>query len=237
MKTVKRGYFPEDTINFSPQALLTLRQACRDVSYLINNGYPLKSASEFVGNHYLLSERQRLCIVRSVSPEKQLVIRRQKQQQQLTENSVVYIDGFNIVITLEVALSKSPIFRCMDTTVRDLAGLRGTYRIIDKTEPSLHMIASALEQHHIRKSVVYFDAPVSNSGRLAQKTRACFSAYSFATEIIVTHDVDRILEQRESVISSDAIILDKCISWYNLTAELLRQYHLSEDVLCICDEI
>ncbi|MBQ7522367.1 MAG: DUF434 domain-containing protein, partial [Clostridia bacterium] len=55
MKIVTRGFFPEDTTNFSPEALVILKQACCDVKYLIDNGYPIKSASEFVGNHYLLS--------------------------------------------------------------------------------------------------------------------------------------------------------------------------------------
>ena len=42
----------------------------------------------------------------------------------------VNIDGFNIIITLEVLLCDSILFSCMDGTIRDLAALRGTYRII-----------------------------------------------------------------------------------------------------------
>ena len=63
----RRGYVPEDERNFSPEAVEILREASRHVVYLINEGYDLKRSSTFVGDHYLLSKRQRLAVVRSVS--------------------------------------------------------------------------------------------------------------------------------------------------------------------------
>ena len=72
----KRGYVPEDERNFSPSALETMRTASRHIQYLINEGYDLKQASTFVGNHFLLSERQRLAIMRSLATEAQLEKRR-----------------------------------------------------------------------------------------------------------------------------------------------------------------
>ena len=68
----KRGFVPEDERNFSPEALQLMRTASRHIRYLINEGYDLKSASTFVGNHYLLSERQRLAIMRSVATDEQV---------------------------------------------------------------------------------------------------------------------------------------------------------------------
>lgn len=66
----------------------------------------------------------------------------QKEERKFPET--VHIDGFNSVITLEVALSGSPVFVCRDGTIRDLAGLRGTYRIIDKTEDAIELILQKL---------------------------------------------------------------------------------------------
>ena len=66
----KRGYVPEDEFNFSENAIITLRKSSNDMTFLIYNGYELKSASTFVGNHYLLSERQRLAVVRSIATER-----------------------------------------------------------------------------------------------------------------------------------------------------------------------
>ena len=74
----KRGFVPEDERNFSQEATETLRTASRHICYLINEGYDLKQSATFVGNHFLLSERQRLAIMRSLASEKQLSVRKAK---------------------------------------------------------------------------------------------------------------------------------------------------------------
>ena len=130
----KRGYVPEDERNFSPEAVRLMRRACRHVGYLIGEGYDLKQASTFVGNHFLLSERQRLAVVRSVATEAQAEARRKKQVPLGgLAGKEVWVDGFNTIITLEVIESGSVFFTCMDGTIRDLAALRGTYRLIPET--------------------------------------------------------------------------------------------------------
>ena len=65
-----------------------------------------------------------------------------------------------------MALSGSPVLYCMDRTIRDLAGIRGTYRIIDKTEPAVDLLIAELIGLGVNTAHFYLDAPVSNSGRL-----------------------------------------------------------------------
>ena len=77
----KRGYVPEDERNFAPEAIYIMQTASRHVRYLINEGYDLKQASTFVGNHFLLSERQRLAIMRSLATDEQLAVRQSLQVQ------------------------------------------------------------------------------------------------------------------------------------------------------------
>ncbi len=48
----KRGYLPEDERNFSPAAIPIMKTASRHICYLLDEGYDLKSASTFVGNHF-----------------------------------------------------------------------------------------------------------------------------------------------------------------------------------------
>nr|WP_289707112.1 DUF434 domain-containing protein [Enterocloster clostridioformis] len=68
MEQVRRGYVPEDEAFFyREESLGKLCQAQKDLLYLIERGYPMKNASVFTGNHYLLSERQRLALVRAAS--------------------------------------------------------------------------------------------------------------------------------------------------------------------------
>ena len=74
----KRGYIPDDERNFSAEAIEIMRTASRHISYLLDEGYDLKQATVFEGNHFLLSERQRLAIMRSVASRQQLSERQRK---------------------------------------------------------------------------------------------------------------------------------------------------------------
>ena len=220
-ETVKRGYVPTDEKEFVRQ-IEKLRSAGADLYYLINRGYPIKSASVFIGNHYLLSERQRMALVRSVSPEERIRDRKAKEKPRLEEGAAVYIDGFNTIISLEIAFSGSTLLLCMDGTVRDLAGLRGTYRLIDKTDRAILAVRRVLEAERVKTAHFLLDAPVSNSGRLKEAIAAGFAGSPVHVEFSVINDVDRQLYGKENVITSDAIILDQCASWFNLVRRAVR---------------
>ena len=201
-----------------------MRDASRQVAFLLNEGYDLKSASAFVGNHFLLSERQRLAITRSLATDKQL--KQRKNKQKVTESLAgqeVWIDGFNTVITAEVMLSDSILLLGMDGCIRDLAALRGTYRIIPETSEAIRMIFGTLQTMEIQKANILLDEPVSNSGRLKALIAKIGEEFTFEIDIHVLKDVDRTLYQKKNVVSSDSIILDHCESWINLMGECLKQ--------------
>ena len=220
----KRGFVPEDERNFSLPALEKIKTASRHVCYLLNEGYDLKQAATFVGNHYLLSERQRLAIMRSVASQAQIKNRKGKQVQ-LTSLSCreVWVDGFNTIITLEVLLSESILFACMDGAIRDLAALRGTYRLIPETEAAIRMLFDILREAGVSRVNILLDQPVSNSGRLKTCMADIGEEYPFVLDIQILREVDRELYGKENVITSDSIILDHCISWVNLTPECLKR--------------
>lgn len=220
----KRGFVPEDERNFSSEVLQLMRTASRHICYLINEGYDLKSASTFVGNHYLLSERQRLAIMRSVATDEQISVRKSKRVQAVElVGKEVWIDGFNTIITLEVILGDSIFFSCMDGTLRDLAALRGTYRLIPETDGAVKLMFDALEKANVRTVRILLDEPVSNSGRLKAKIADIAEDYPFELDIRIQKDVDRELYNRELVVTSDSIILDHCASWVNLTVQCLTK--------------
>ena len=232
-KNVRRGFAPEDERQFSAESVLFLRKAGTEVRYLLNRGYHLKPVTQFVGDHYLLSVRQRLALARSIAPDDKVVARRSREIDLASIETngdrlalpEINVDGFNTVITLETALSGSPVFKGMDGCIRDLAGLRGTYRIIDVTKKAVDLLLLAADNLHAGRVNVFLDAPVSNSGRLKtlfyerQETLGC----GFSLEISVISDVDAVLKQSGYVVSSDSVILDYCRSWINLVPELLKK--------------
>jgi len=148
-KDTKRGYVPEDEKEFKGIQLEKLQTAAEELFYLLNRNYKIKSSSTFIGNHYMFSERQRLALARAISSATDIKFRKEKQIMDSNTIREVNIDGFNMIITLEVAISGSPLFACMDGAIRDLAGLRGTYRIIDKTEIAVELILKWLDNIQI----------------------------------------------------------------------------------------
>ena len=230
-KITRRGYVPTDEKEFKNQNLYKLYKASDDLLYLLNRGYKIKGASTFVGNHYLLSERQRLALVRGISKYDDVIKRKDKEITNLSNIEVVHIDGFNTIITLEVALSNSLIIKSMDETIRDLAGLRGTYSIIDKTEIAIKLIGEFLLEHKIKKAIFYLDKPVSNSGRLKMKILELSEGSELQIEVENIDNVDSILQSKENVVSSDAIILDNCISWINVNRNIIEEKISNENCI------
>lgn len=223
MNEVKRGFVPTDSEDFSAESVSILRTAGEDIYFLLNRDYPIKNAITFVGNRYQLSERQRTALARIVSPEKSINARKERELSSgELSGKTVYIDGFNIIITLETAFSGSVLFRCMDGTIRDLAGLRGSYRLIDKTDTALEALGDALAELGIAKAIFYLDKPVSNSGRLKKKILDSMTGRPFETEALTENAVDPVLEKMENVITADAIILDRCGSWFNINDYILK---------------
>jgi hypothetical protein len=171
----------------------------------------------------MLSERQRLAVVRAIAVSSTLQSRHNRQLMSEKLGKKVFIDGLNIIITLEVALSQGTLIRCMDSVIRDLAGLRGTYRLIDKTEEAIRLIGEKLAAWKIKEAVFYLDSPVSNTGRLKAKILETLSGFPFQVTVELIYNADVLLEKSEQVITSDAIILNKCSSWINLTTEIIKE--------------
>ncbi|MDR3598608.1 DUF434 domain-containing protein [Clostridium sp.] len=222
-KETKRGYVLTDAKEFNDKNLELIKRAQEDIFMMIERGYPIKGVSTFVGNHHLLSERPRLAIMRATSLSKDIEKRENKLIKNNFKGKTIYIDGLNLIITLEVALSESTVIKCMDGTIRDLAGLRGTYKLIDKTDMALHIIGEKLEEMKIGKVIFYLDSPVSNTGRLKMRILELLTKYTYNVEVELVYNADIILETKSYVVTSDAIILNKCESWINLAYDIVSE--------------
>ena len=222
-----RGFVDDDDKVFSSVAVAKLRRAQEELYFLLNRGYPMKSAMTFVGNHHQLTVRQALAVVRASASQKSLTLRKEKQLDEI-RGQTVYIDGFNIIITLEVALSDGMLFIGQDGCIRDLAELRGTYRIIPQTWKTIESIRDALLCLGVSNAVFYLDQPVSNSGRL--RARINEIDWPMPVTVEITRSPDALLKRLPCVVTGDSVILDECESWFNLTAYILNQTGLSRSL-------
>lgn len=210
---MKRGFDPDDTNIFSEVSIEKLKIAQEEIQWLLDRGYKLKQIIEFVGNHYLLSARARTALQRTTAPKADYEKRKSTMLSfEYAKDGCLFIDGFNIIITLEVALSGSPILRGKDGVLRDLAGLRGTYRLIDKTDIALNLIGEILQELCVPMVKFYLDSPVSNSGRLKSKILECSEKWGIPVEVELIPNVDSVLSKQGRIITGDSIILDDIIA-------------------------
>ena len=124
-------------------------------------------------------------------------------------------------------LSRSIILFCMDSTIRDLAALRGTYRVIPETEKAVRLLFDTLKEAGVSKVNILLDEPVSNSGRLKTLIAEVHEDYSMKLDIQIKRDVDRALYEKEYVVTSDSIILDNCTSWVNISEECMKWLNMT----------
>lgn len=226
MANAKRGFVPEDRRNFSSSALPVLQAASRDVCHLLDRGYGLSPTLTFVANHYQLSARQRLAIMRSVCSTEQREQRKRKiVDPAALKGQTVWIDGFNQIITLEVMACRSPLFLGMDGAVRDLAALRGTYRLIPETAWAVRSLLRFLKSVDVGAAVILLDAPVSNSGRLRQAIFEANAAFALDLAVPLIRGVDAELSGHNAVMTADSAVLDRCAGWINFTGSLAQQQH------------
>lgn len=218
-----RGAHPEDARLFAAAALPRVRAAATEIAYLSSRGYPLEPALNFVGGHHQLEARQRLAIRRTACSEAQRHGRAARLVPlELAAGGPLHIDGFNLIITLEVALSGGLLLQGIDGALRDLAGLSGSYRPVDETEQALRLLGRGLHALGVPAVQILLDAPVSNSGRLRARVMEHAASWSLPVEVTLHPDVDRALIGRERVVSSDSAVLDACASWLNLGAWLVQ---------------
>jgi len=232
-KRTHRGPHPADEKLFAENKISDLRAALVDFSLLLTKGYAEKSALKLVGDRFSLTERQRLAIMRSACSDQQLASRNQRCVALKTlAGQPIVIDGYNVLITIEAAMSGGVIFKGRDGCYRDLASIHGTYRKVTETIPAVQLIGQFLQEIKVDEALWLLDSPVSNSGRLKTLIGelAGKGNWNWEIELLLSPDA-KLIKSAAAVASSDSVVLDGCKRWTNLAAEIITQKFPSATVL------
>ncbi len=222
-KRTHRGPHPDDAKLFAPDAVDKLRSAITDFSLLLTKGYAEKSALKLVGDKFSLTERQRLAVMRCACSDQQLAHREKKRvTTKNLEAQSIAVDGYNILITIEAAMSEGFIFEGRDGCYRDLASIHGTYRKVTETIPAVELIGRFIKEAGVRGVLWLLDSPVSNSGRLKTLIGQLAGEKNWSWEIELLPSPDAKLIKTDMIVaSSDSVVLDGCRKWFNLATEII----------------
>ena len=188
--------------------------AVRDYSFLLNKGYPEKPVNELVGNRYRLPSELRKILYRGVLKREEAEVnyaRRTELQSSGDGTPVLHIDGYNLLLTcLHYRLGK-PMFIANDGFLRDVGGNHGRIQqeklLFDVAEGLLRWCAARLQTLFL----IYLDAPVSKSGRHAERLREMGKELGIRMEIELAKSADYLLKQQTAgfAVTSDSGIIPR----------------------------
>ena len=136
--------------------------------------------------------------------------------------SRLQIDGFNLLMTVEAALSGGVLLARRDGCLRDMASVHGSYRKVEETEPAIRAIGEFLAALRPESCTWWFDRPVSNSGRMSRILIDVAQAENWPWQTELVPDPDRELRKSaEIVVTADSVVLDDCQRWANLAWEVV----------------
>ena len=219
-----RGANSEDPRLFAAAKAPLLREAVADLSWLMGRGYAATSAVTIVGDRYSLHARQRMAVARASSTAASLATRAGKLVSHVdVHGHPLIIDGFNLLITIEAALSGGVILQCRDGCYRDIASVHGSYRSVDETDRALEIIAAALAKFAPSTVTWVLDQPVSNSGRLRARMLDYAAANGLKWDVELAMSPDKVLMTSPDIaVTSDSTILDNAAQWTNVAGYIVE---------------
>jgi hypothetical protein len=223
-KRTHRGPHPDDERLFDAAMVPRLREATHDLCWLLDRGYTTISALKLVGDRNNLEQRQRTAVSRSACSNAS----RSRRNAHLVSldrlaGQTLWIDGYNLLTTVEAALAGGVILAARDGCYRDMASMHGTWRKVEETVPAIELIGNFLADCAVHDCVWYLDRPVSNSGRLKGTILNLSAPRKWRWEVELVDDPDPILAAAtRPIATADSAILDQSALWVNLAAELTR---------------
>ncbi|MGO8987530.1 MAG: DUF434 domain-containing protein [bacterium] len=213
-------------MNSKKSKLKDLQEPAQDFRYLLNRGYPRKVTLELVGNRYGLTFDERHLLHRGVfsgSDSKS----RMKKIIPITgiRDKDLAIDGHNVLITIEAALSGRALVLADDGFIRDISGLSGSFTKSKVTETAIQLVLNVIKKWKPRKTLFLFDAPISMSGKLAEEIGDRLKLANLPGDALAIKVPEKILIGFPGIIAtSDTAIIDQSEKVLDLAGYILRRH-------------
>ncbi|WP_456432869.1 DUF434 domain-containing protein [Thermosulfuriphilus sp.] len=210
---------------FPPETLLRrLKKPAQDLQWLLSRGYPKTTSLTFVGNHYQLHAKERAILFRSIFPKKECLEAQEKRlQARDLEGDSLGLDTFNVLITLENALSGQLLIRGRDGFVRDVAGVFRSWRQSETTRLALEHIFLFLKRYRPVSVVFVLDAPFSGSGELAALIRKNLEISGLEGRAVLEKQVESWLADFSGIVAtSDSRLIKRASRVFDLAGHISR---------------
>jgi hypothetical protein len=212
---------------------MSLSEAATDLRYLLARGYPRPAALNLVGNRYALERSPRQLLHRGVFAPGEAAARRAKlhRLRDLPGRDLA-VDGHNVLITLECALRGLPLVAADDGFIRDVGEVSRAFKPSPTTDRVLVLLAAYLAEQPVGAIKIFYDAPLSQSGDLARRTREVLAAQGLDIAAQAVAVPERELAVFPGpVATSDTALIDAHDPVVDLAGEIIRQEALGQVIV------
>jgi len=209
---------------------MSMENAASDIRFLLDRGYPQKSAVGFVCSHYRLDLEARYILSRTVLAH-QVAKRRHAKFLPCSKigGSSIILDGYNIIIGMENILEKKAIF-CDDGVIRDIKGAFRNYKVSSNTENAIGLILGFLKEMKPVNVVFLLDSQISKSGMFAEMLRERLGDAGLKGDARTSKHVDHDLKRSGEIIaSSDGVIIDEAERVVNFLRCMIERFRYLEE--------
>lgn len=221
-----RGAHPRDAECFAADAVRTLRRVTSELAWLLDRGYSEKASAVLVGDRHRLRARQRAAVSRCAIGAKVATAREARRlEPSRLAGTHVLIDGYNVLLTVEAALSGAVVLRGRDGNLRDLAAMSSHFRRVHQTRPAITLIGRWLADRGVEHATWYLDAPVSGSGHLAGWIRQIGTDHDWRLDAEPVASPDRLMIESDRIMATaDGGILDRGGPWIALARHVIEAH-------------
>jgi hypothetical protein len=212
----------------------SFNDAAYDYLYLLEKGYPRKAIIKLIGDRYSLSGTERTLLYRGLATAEN---RSARASSLLEENGIknknLYIDGYNVLITIGSYLNGSLVFIANDHFLRDASEIHGKVFRTELFDRGIILIIDYLQKAEAGSAQFYLDRPVSKSGLLAGRVNQMLEEKSFPGKALTVRSPDYELKRLESgiVCTSDSTIIEKTNGKLFDLARHTLAYHFNPNFL------
>ncbi len=200
-----------------------LKELAKDLRYLLNRGYHKKTSLNFLANRWQLNSLEREILTRAVFSRAEALSRKTKLARlKDIKKDHIFIDGHNVLITVESAIRGLPVFICDDGFVRDASKISRKFKATPTSLEALYLIVKALSHLPAAQITVYFDAPLSKSGELAAKMRSFFKNFGLSADALAVPSADLWLKNAKIIATSDSALIEVVDKVFDLGAYAIK---------------
>jgi hypothetical protein len=207
---------------------LDFTNAISDYKYFIEKEYPEKAVLKIIGDRYKLSGIERTLLFRGISKKS---ISKKRKGKLLTPDDLdsedIFIDGYNVLITIGSYLNGNVTFIGTDGLLRDAAESHGKINKPELLDKALKNILDYFSLLNIKSLHFYFDAPVSNSRIFSDYVNEHIAHYNLKGESINVDSPDYLLKNitKGIICTSDSAVIDNAkVKLFDIARHSLEYY-------------